>query len=148
MIKNRLALFVLGAITATSIIGITHLAWNPQKMTKVHNLEYPLLLSSDEVSNGASFLPKGTTLYFDKSYPEGITRYKVYVNVDRTPLKLTDLADPTEINPIDGAIPDKFILKKLLQTHPLSKQDLALILKSPGLSKEEVKEVFEEYLRQ
>ena len=147
MIKNRLVLFIFGAITATSVISITNLAGKPQKMTKVHILEYPLLLSSDEVSNATSFLPKGTTLYFEKSYPEGITRYKVYVNVDRTPLNLTDLADPTEINPIDGAVPDKGILKKLLQTHPLSKQDLASILKSPKLSKEDVKEVFEEYLR-
>jgi hypothetical protein len=45
-------------------------------------------------------LPIGTTLYFDKSFPEGFTRYKVYVNIDRMPLALRELSDPSEIDPL------------------------------------------------
>jgi len=116
-------------------------------MTKVHKLEYPLMLSSNVGSNNIHMLPRGTVLYFDKSYPEGFTRYKVYVNIDRTPLKLEELADPTEIDPIDAAVPSKEDLLKLLSDYPLTKGDLESILNSNRLSKEDIKEVFGKYIR-
>lgn len=47
-------------------------------------------------------LPVGTTLYFDRSFPEGFTRYKVYVNIDRMPLTLRKLPDSNEIEPIEA----------------------------------------------
>ena len=147
MKKRDLTFLLIGAVAAAFILTATYLIWNQNKMTKVHTLAYPLLLSSDESGNSPSFLPKGTTLYFDKAYPEGITRYKVYVNVDRTPLDLTELNDSTLIMPIDGSVPEKGSLQKLLQVHPLTKQDLQAILKSPHLSKEEIKEVLDDYLK-
>lgn len=116
-------------------------------MTKVHKLEYPLMLSSNIESKNIHMLPRGTVLYFDKSYPEGFTRYKVYINIDRTPLKLEELADPTEIDPIDAVVPSKDDLLKLLRDYPLTKSDLESILNSKKLSKEEINEVFSNYLR-
>lgn len=92
-------------------------------------------------------LPKGTILYFDKSYPEGFTRYKVYINIDRTPLKLDDLSDPTEINPIDAAAPNKDDLLKLLRDYPLTKNDLESILNSKRISKDEIIEILNNFIR-
>lgn len=114
-------------------------------MIKIHTLEYPLVLSSDEESKNFHLLPKGTTLYFDKAFPEGFTRYKVYINIDRLPLKLQELADPTEIIPIEAFSPDKEILRKLLQDYPLTKNDLIAILKSGKISKEEIHDLLNEY---
>lgn len=116
-------------------------------MTKVHKLESPLLLSSDSSSKNMHMLPKGTVLYFDRAYPEGFTRYKVYINIDRMPLALTEQTDPTSIDPIDAIAPDKEILKKLLKDYPLTKEDLTAILKSSAMPKEEIKEILTDFLR-
>lgn len=116
-------------------------------MTKVHKLESPLLLSSDSPSKNMHMLPKGTVLYFDQSYPEGFTRYKVYINIDRMPLALAELSDPTSIEPIDANVPEKEDLKKLLKDYPLTKADLNAMLKSTTMSKEEIKEVLTDFLR-
>lgn len=116
-------------------------------MAKIHKLESPLILLSEAPSKNYHMLPKGTVLYFDKSYPEGFTRYKVYINIDRMPLKLEDLADPTEINPIDAVAPGKEDLLKLLREYPLTKSDLESILNSKRISKEEIREILENFIR-
>lgn len=116
-------------------------------MTKIHKLEYPLIVFGDEQSKNAHMLPKGTVLYYDKSYPEGFTRYKVYINIDRMPLELMDLQDSTEIIPIDAMAPSKDDLVRLIQDYPLTKSDLESILSSKKISKEEMREVFEKYIR-
>lgn len=72
------------------------------KSIKVHTLKAPLVLVSDQPANTVHLLPIGTTLYYEKSFPEGFTRYKIYVNVDRMPLDLRYLSDPTEINPLEA----------------------------------------------
>lgn len=135
------------AIGIVLLVSVSNLIFRRDAMTKVHKLEYPLMLSSNVGSNNIHMLPRGTVLYFDKSYPEGFTRYKVYVNIDRTPLKLEDLADPTEIDPIDAAVPSKEDLLKLLSDYPLTKGDLESILNSNRLSREDIKEVFGKYIR-
>jgi hypothetical protein len=118
-----------------------------KSMTKVHTLEYPLIVSSDIASSHQHLLPKGTVLYFDKSFPEGFTRYKIYVNIDRMPLELKDLPDPTEISPLEAAAPSKEDLIKLLKEYPLTKSDLESILSSKRLSNEEIKEILAKYVR-
>lgn len=138
---------LLGAcfISVIASVAATYLTLEYKTMTKVHKLEYPLILSSDTASKNVHMLPKGTVLYFDKSYPEGFTRYKVYINIDRTSLKLDDLADPTTIDPIDGAVPGKEDLIKILREYPLTKNDLESILGSKKMSKDEIKEVLQKF---
>jgi hypothetical protein len=65
-------------------------------------LKAPLVLVSSQPTKTLHLLPAGTTLYFEQSYPEGFTRYKIYVNVDRMPLELRDLDDPTEVDPLEA----------------------------------------------
>ncbi|CDG83200.1 putative transmembrane protein [Janthinobacterium agaricidamnosum NBRC 102515 = DSM 9628] len=143
--KNFMA-FLLGALASTSLCLSLYFILDCKKITKIHQLKFPLLLTSDADQNGISLLPKGTVLYFDKAFPEGFTRYKVYINIDRMPLNLKDLDDPTLISPLEASPLDKPSLQKLLQSYPLSKDDLTSILKSNKISKDEIKEIFENYL--
>jgi len=136
--------FALGAVTS-GVICI-FLFREGLKMTKVHTLEMPLLLLSNESTKNFHFLPVGTTLYFDKSLPEGVTRYKVYINIDRMPLQLHNLADSTEIDPIEARSLSKSELSRVLHDYPLSRYELEAILRSRYLNKNEVKEVFDDYL--
>ena len=114
-------------------------------MTKVHKLEHPLLLSSDENDKNYSLLPKGTVLYFDQAFPEGFTRYKVYINIDRMPLDLKELGDPTIISPIEASFPSPEQLSKLLSQYPLTKEDIKSLLKSGYLSKDDIRALLEEF---
>jgi hypothetical protein len=144
--RTRIIIATIAAVCVAIILSI-FLFRSPQKTTEVHKLESPLLLSSDNPSKNMHMLPKGTVMYFDQSYPEGFTRYKVYINVDRMPLSLVELSDPTSISPIDANAPDKEDLKKLLKDYPVTKADLNAILKSTAMSKEEIKEVLTDFLR-
>lgn len=143
--RGRFVTFLAGLIIATLLSLILFFYWTKHKMTKIHQLEFPLLVSSERESKITHMLPAGTTLYFDQAYPEGFTRYKVYINVDRMPLGLKDLADPTTIIPIDGAAPSGADLRKLLNSYPLTKNDLEAILKSGKVTREEIKALLTEY---
>lgn len=135
------------ALTFVLCLSFNHFVLEHKAVTKVHKLEYPLILSSDLSSKNTHMLPKGTVLYFDKSYPEGFTRYKIYVNIDRMPLKLDDLSDPTEIAPIDAVAPSKDDLIKILRDYPLTKSDLESILDSKRISKEEIRDILSNFIR-
>jgi hypothetical protein len=140
--------FCLGFLAASlvSVGGIA--AWKGLKMTKIHTLAAPLLVAAqDSPSKNLHMLPKGATLYFDKAYPEGFSRYKLYINVDRLPLPLEELADPTEIRPIDAYAPSQLDLQKLLKDYPLTKDELVSILKSTKMEKEEIRSILADYGR-
>lgn len=51
-------------------------------------------------------LPAGTALYFDKTMPEGFTRYYVYVNIDGAPLDLQPTEKEGLIDPISAFFDD------------------------------------------
>lgn len=111
MLKNIIS-FIAG-VGIFLIVGLSiYVYWSTHKMTKIHTLEHPLVLAGSESSNTFNILPKGTTLYYDKSYDEGFTRYKVFINIDRMPLSLETLQDPTTIIPLEARQPDANELKK------------------------------------
>jgi hypothetical protein len=116
-----------------------------RKMTKVHTLKFPMLLGGPEGNGPFQFLPKGTNLYYDQSYPEGFTRYMIYVNVDRYPLDLSEQSDPYAIDPLSAFAMNKDDLKRVLDRNPITKDDLTAILKSKQLSKQEIRDLLEEY---
>jgi hypothetical protein len=116
-----------------------------QKMTKVHTLEFPMLLGGPGGNGPYQLLPKGTTLYYDQSYPEGFTRYMIYVNIDRYPLSLTELSDPYSIDPLSAYAMNKGDMKRLLDRNPITKDDLTAILKSSQLTKQDIRELLVEY---
>jgi hypothetical protein len=143
--KRSIVAFLTGAVVTAMLVFGGIMIWRAQKMTKVHILEAPMLLTSPSQSKNMHLLPKGTVLYFDKAYPEGFVRYKVYINIDRLPLPLATLDDPTLIDPIEATKPTSEELRKLLNNYPLTRDDLAAILKSSAISKEEIKKLLLEY---
>ena len=78
--KKSVLFFLAGFVVCALAGALTFKIWGTQKMSKVHTLEFPLLLGADEQSKNLHLLPKGTTIYFDQSYPEGFTRYKSLAN--------------------------------------------------------------------
>jgi hypothetical protein len=96
------ATFLVGFFSALLIMAVAILVREGKRIIKVHTLTQPLKISSGQSSGGLHILPVGTTLYFEGSFPEGFSRYKVYINVDRMPLALRDLADPNEIDPLEA----------------------------------------------
>jgi hypothetical protein len=117
------------------------------KMTKVHELEFPLMLEGSGVDGHNYLLPRGTKLYFEKSFPEGFARYRIYVNVEGVNLESREQNDPTTISPLTAYPIGKAELIKLLREYPISKDELASILRSGSISKEEIKAVLEEFSR-
>jgi hypothetical protein len=143
---NRIINFLLGIVCGLAVCSISLYIWSTHKMTKVHTLKQPLILSSNAPGKVLHLLPVGATLYLDKSFPEGFTRYKIYVNVDRMPLALRELVDPSEIDPLEARAFDKQALAQALREYPLTRDELAAILQSPQLTKQDVQEVLAEYL--
>lgn len=144
--SKRSISFIVGAALGALTAAMALFYWNHYKMTKVYVLEAPMLLTAGKMDNNLHLLPKGTTLYFDEGFPEGFERYKVYVNIDRNPLPLKDLADPTSITPIQAQVMEAHELKRALLEYPLTKKDLEAILKSKSMTRDEIKEVFNAYL--
>lgn len=134
---------IVGAASGLS----TYYLLEMKKMTKVHELEFPLMLEGSGVEGHNYLLPKGTKLYFEKSFPEGFARYRVYVNVEGVNLESREQSDPTTISPLMAYPVGKAELVKLLREHPITKDELAAILKSGQLSKEEIRAVLEEFSR-
>jgi hypothetical protein len=99
-------IFLSGFLSALAVVAGAMRIWDGKRIAKVHTLTQPLIISSEQASKGLHMLPAGTTLYFDKSFPEGFTRYKVYINVDRMPLTLRDLPDASEIDPLEARAVD------------------------------------------
>lgn len=130
-------LLATGAVAAYQHFG--------SKSKQVHTLQAPLLLTGGGTSWPLYLLPPGTTMYLDQSYPEGFTRYIIYVNVDRFPLETGVLSDPTAIRPLTAYPMEKTDLRRLLDRNPVTKRELAAILKSDQLTKEEIRELLSEY---
>lgn len=99
---KTLIIFLAGIVSGALLFANFESARSGSKTTKVHVLKTPLVLVGDQPTAKLHLLPAGTTLYADQSYPEGFTRYRVYVNVDRMPLELKALADPTEVVPLEA----------------------------------------------
>ena len=104
-------------------------------MVKVHVTESPFSnFPALRCIAHTPFWPAGTTLYFDKAMPEGFTRYKVYINLEKSPLndlRLSPLKDPTLIDPIWADALQKEDLKRIIATYPITKSELSKMLNSP-----------------
>jgi len=114
-------------------------------VTRVHRLEFPLMLTGSGVAGRNYLLPKATTLYYEQAFPEGFVRYRMYVNVEGIDLQSTTLDDPTTIEPVSAYPVAGAELRDLLADYPLSKDDLASILRSGQLSKDEIRDLLREF---
>lgn len=144
--SRKLILVAIFLIICSVAVVLLFFAMERSQMPRVHKLEQPLLLSGgDEGQGTASILPKGTSLYFDQAFPEGFTRYKIYINVEGVRLDTAEVTEDLWIDPLTAFPINKDQLSVLLRTHPLSRNDLSAILKSGHLSKQEIRELLSEY---
>ena len=105
---SRFAVGFIAGCLASLFVGASAVAvWHCFRVTKVHRLEEPLLLAGAADGGSRYALPTGTVLYFDRAYPEGFSQFRVYINVDRMPLRLESLDDATLIDPLDAVAPSQ-----------------------------------------
>ncbi len=124
---------------------VTYRLTKESSMPLVHKLQYPLLLAGAGTNNQNYLLPKGTSLYYDQSFPEGFVRYKIYVNVEGVKLESHEATEKFWLDPLTAFPVTADQLRKLLREHPLSKDDLVAILKSGNISTDDIRSVLEEY---
>jgi hypothetical protein len=129
--------FALGAFATYAIVKA------PSPL--VHKLQAPLLFNGAGSSEHRYVLPAGTSLYFDQAFPEGFVRYKVYFNVEGVRLESHEATDKFWLEPLTAFPPNEKDVKKFLSDYPLTKNELAAILSSGAISKEEIRELLAEY---
>lgn len=143
--KINMMFFVLNVIF---FMAVAFFSWKDKIMIKTHKLQAPLLLSVKGATERFSLLPRDTILYFDKKFPNGVSRYFVHINIDRDPLTLDKEDHELPIDALDASKPSQFDLIKLTTDHQLTREDLSEILKSKYLSKSEIQELLEEFSKE
>lgn len=105
----------------------------------------PLLIEGPNGDEHDYVLPLGTTLYYDKSYPEGFDRYLVYLNHkgviahEEVPMKPEyggALIDPLWLSNIDADT-----LKDLFKRFPLSKDNVAAAVKANQITRDDLADI-------
>lgn len=145
---TRIVAFVLGSACGVLLLSTVLLLHDLYGAKMVHVLEAPMVLRANDMGDHLHLLPKGTTLYYDRSFSEGFSRYKVYVNIDRTPLALTTLADPTMVAPIDAAWMDADERKRAQAQLVPTKEELRALLASGALRRSELEALLAETPRE
>jgi hypothetical protein len=147
---KRGATFALGAACGALLLALALLVYERYKTTRVHLLEAPMVLRADGMDQQLHLLPKGTTLYYDRGFAEGFQRYKVYINIDRTPLPLKTLDDASMVAPIDAASMDHGERQRAQDARAarvLTQQDLEAILASGSMRRGEIEALLAQFAR-
>ena len=112
-------------------------------------LQEPLLLEvlePEAQQRDYHMLPAGTALYKDYSFPEGHTRYIVYVNVKAQVATKTVVSEkPNFTAPLWGEPVRQEDLSLLLAGTPVSKEDLVRILKARKMTREDLAQIVREW---
>ena len=112
---------------------------------KMIKTKEPLLIEGPNGDENYYVLPLGTTLYHDKSFPEGHDRYVVYLNHkgaiahDEVPMKPEyggSYIDPLWISNIDVDT-----LKEIFKRFPLSKEDVVAAIKSNEITRDDLADI-------
>ena len=107
-------------------------------MEQIHILKAPLSIGSEK-DNNYYLLPKGSYLYLDSVFPEGFTRYRLYVNI-KEKLEVRDNVERVEA-PMSADSITKDRLINLLDSVKLDKDDIKAILGNGKFSESDKKEI-------
>lgn len=108
-------------------------------------LKTPMAIFTEEDTTLPCFIfPKGASLYYDTGFSEGFSRYIMYVNIsdsytnDKNILEFNqeDIISPIWLNKID-----KDTLEYIMNSFPLSKEDLTQIIKQNGITKDDLADI-------
>lgn len=131
--------FAVGAIAQKS--GVLNMS-----NTEYIKLSEPLLLNAEGETKYFHMLPVGTAMYKDYSFPEGHTRYIIYVNIKgEFQAEKVVSGKKNLIDPIWGETVKKDDLKQLINETPISKDDLVRILKARKITREEFAQILREW---
>ncbi|SPC16467.1 conserved hypothetical protein [Cupriavidus taiwanensis] len=103
------------------------------------------MIEAGNSDSPAAMLPRGTSLYLDRAFPEGFVRYKVYINVEGSKLEPRDTTEKFWLDPLTATHLDKHSLHALLKRFPLGKDDFSAVLGSGQLTKEEIRDLLRAY---
>jgi hypothetical protein len=147
MFTNKRLIFWLGVLI---LVNATVLAFVALNVSWTHHMimiktKEPLLIEGPNGDENYYVLPLGTTLYHDKSFPEGHDRYVVYLNHkgaiahEEVPMKPEyggSFIDPLWMSNIDADT-----LKEIFKRFPLSKDDVAAAIKSNGFTRDDLADI-------
>jgi hypothetical protein len=132
------SIFLLFIVATAFLVKKSYL--RTDRMNKIHILQAPLSIGSEK-DNNYYLLPKGTYLYFDTVFPEGFTRYKIYLNIKEN-FELHDNTSGVEA-PISADSISKPSLLNILKNVKLDKDDIKAILANGKFSDGDKKEIAE-----
>jgi hypothetical protein len=145
--NNKFPLWLAGLILI-NVIVLAYVVIN--NVSRAHDMKMiktkePLLIEGPNGDENYYVLPLGTTLYHDKSFPEGHDRYVVYLNHkgaiahEEVPMKPEyggSFIDPLWMSNIDADT-----LKEIFKRFPLSKEDVAAAIKSNGFTRDDLADI-------
>ena len=110
-------------------------------------LKSPMVIFTEKDKTLPCFIfPKGVSVYYDSDskYFDGFTRYIVYVNIsdaDTGDNSILEKSSDKSISPVWLHKIDKDTLEFMLHNFPLSKNDLSLIIKENGITKDDLADI-------
>jgi hypothetical protein len=126
----------LGAVIAAAL---TYQGKNEMDKNFAFHLSEPALIATPS-GQQHYLLPSGTTVYHQASSAEGHGLYAIEVMFDGQ-LKLQPVKPGESTEPLWLYNVEADDVKKLLEAYPLSKSDLASILKARGVTREELEQM-------
>ncbi|MGY2278320.1 hypothetical protein [Pseudomonas monsensis] len=136
------AVLSVNGVLLASIVIDGHSNRNDMKMIKTKE---PLLIEGPNGDDNFYVLPLGTTLYHDKSFPEGHDRYVVYLNhkgaIAHEEVPMKPEYGGSFIDPLWLANVDADTLKEIFKRFPLSKKDIAAAIKANELTKDDLADI-------
>lgn len=136
------AVLSVNAVLLALIVGSDYLNRNDMKMIKTKE---PLLIEGPNGDDNFYVLPPGTTLYHDKSFPEGHDRYVVYLNhkgaIAHEEVPMKPEYGGSFIDPLWLANVDADTLKEVFKRFPLSKKDIAAAIQANELTKDDLADI-------
>ncbi len=146
--KRSNTLICIFSIAVAFLSGALSYKFGAMTMSKTTylKLKEPLLLESEGKSQDFHVLPAGTALYKDRDFPEGFTRYIIYLNIKSDFAAEEIVSDkPNLIDPIWGHAVRRDDLPFLMATTPVTKADLERILKARKMTREELAQIVRDW---
>ncbi|WP_367253589.1 hypothetical protein [Pseudomonas sp. stari2] len=144
---TRVGLWLVAALLVNAVFLAFLILGNSAKGRDLEMVktQEPLLIEGQGGDDNYYVLPMGTTLYHDKSFPEGHDRYVVYLNHkgaiahEETPMKPE--YGGSFIDPLWLANIDADTLKDIFKRFPLSRKDIFAALKANEITKDDLADI-------
>ncbi len=144
---GRVGLWLVAALFANAVFLAFLIFGNSAKGRDLETVKTkePLLIEGQGGDDNYYVLPMGTTLYHDKSFPEGHDRYVVYLNhkgaIAHEEVPMKPEYGGSFIDPLWLANIDADTLKDIFKRFPLSKKDISAALKANEITKDDLADI-------